>query len=64
MFIKSSNNYLYWDVEIANNKASFTRDSLSFSINKGEVFTYEESEITLHDSLFLKDQTLIVQKQP
>jgi len=62
--VKSPNNYLYWDVEIANQKASFTRDTLSFSINKGEVFTYQESEITLHDSLFLKDQNLIIEKYP
>ena len=51
--VKAPNNYLYWDVEITNNKASFTRDTLSFSINKGDVFTYKESEITLHDSLYL-----------
>ena len=61
--VKAPNNNLYWDVEIANQKASFTRDTLSFTINKGEVFTYEESEITLHDSLFLQDQTLIIQKE-
>ena len=62
--VKTPNNYLYWDVEIANQKASFTKDTLSFSINKGEVFSYQESEITLHDSLFLKDQTLIIEKYP
>ena len=62
--LKTPNNYLYWDVEIANQKASFTRDTLSFSINKGEVFSYEESEITLHDSLYLQDQTLIIEKYP
>ena len=62
--IKAPDNYLYWDVEIANQKASFTRDTLSFSINKGEVFTYKDTEITLHDSLFLQDQTLIIQKEP
>ena len=60
--IKSPNKYLYWDVEIANQKASFTRDTLNFSINKGEVFSYQESEITLHDSLYLEDQTLIIEK--
>ena len=60
--LKSPNNYLYWDVEIANQKASFTRDTLSFTINRGEVFSYKESEITLHDSLFLKNQTLIIEK--
>ena len=62
--VKSPNNYLYWDVEIANQKASFTRDTLSFSINKGEVFNYQKSEITLHDSLFIKDQTLILERRP
>ena len=62
--VKSPNNYLYWDVEIANQKASFTRDTLSFSINKGEVFRYQESEITLHDSLFFRDQTLILERRP
>jgi len=62
--VKTPNGYLYWDVEIANQKASFTKDTLSFSINKGEVFSYQESEITLHDSLFLKDQTLIIEKYP
>ena len=61
--IKSPNDYLYWDLEITNNKASFTRDTLSFSINIGEIFKYNETEIILHDSLFLKDQTLILQKQ-
>ena len=61
--LKSPNNYLYWDVEIANQKASFTRDTLSFTINKGEVFTYKETEVTLHDSLYLQDQKLIIQKQ-
>ncbi len=61
--VKTPNNYLYWDIEINNNEASFTRDTLSFTINKGEVFSYKESEITLHDSLFLKDQKLIIQKQ-
>ena len=39
--LKTPNNYLYWDVEIANQKASFTRDTLSFTINKGDVFTYQ-----------------------
>ena len=62
--LKAPNEYLYWDVEIANQKASFTQDTLSFSINKGEVFSYEESEITLHDSLYLQDQTLIIEKYP
>jgi len=62
--VKSPNNYLYWDVEITNQKASFTQDTLSFTINKGEVFTYKESEITLHDSLYLQDQTLIIERYP
>ncbi|MDB4121703.1 polysaccharide biosynthesis tyrosine autokinase [Flavobacteriaceae bacterium] len=62
--IKARNSYEYWDVEIANQKASFTQDTLSFTINKGEVFKYQESEITLHDSLFLKDQTLIIERYP
>ena len=60
--IKSSNSYQYWDVEISNQKATFTRDTLSFAINKGEVFKYKESEITLHDSLFFQDQKLIIEK--
>ncbi|MDB4176142.1 polysaccharide biosynthesis tyrosine autokinase [Flavobacteriaceae bacterium] len=62
--VKSPNNYLYWDIEIENQKASFTRDTLIFTINKGDVFTYKESEITLHDSLYLQDQNLIVNRQP
>ena len=61
--IKTSDDYLYWDVEIANQKASFTRDTLIFSINKGEVFAYKDTEITLHDSLFLQNQTLIIKRQ-
>lgn len=61
--LKTPQSYLYWDVEIANQKASFTRDTLSFSINKGEVFSYRDTEITLHDSLFLQDKTLIIQRQ-
>ena len=61
--LNTSSNNLYWDVEIANQKATFTKDTLSFSISKGEVFTYKESEITLHDSLFLEDQTLIIKRQ-
>ena len=44
-------------------KSIFTRDTLSFTINKGEVFSYKESEITLHDSLYLQDQTLIIERQ-
>jgi len=60
--IKSPNNYVYWDVEITNKKASFTSDTLSFTIDRGDVFSYRESEITLHDSLFLENQTLIIEK--
>ena len=44
--VKTPNNYLYWDIEIANQKASFTTDTLSFTISRGEVFTYKESEMT------------------
>jgi len=62
--IKSPNEYLYWDIEIVNQKASFTQDSLSFNINRGDVFRYQETEITLHDSLFIRDQTLIIEKYP
>ena len=62
--LKTQNDYLNWNVEIVDQKASFTRDTISLTINRGEVFTYKESEITLHDSLFLKDQTLIIQRQP
>ena len=62
--VKSSKGSLYWDVEIANQKASFTQDTLSFTINKGEIFRYKETEITLNDSLYLQDQTLIIQRQP
>jgi len=62
--LKTKNDNLYWDVEIANQKASFTRDTLSFTINKGEVFNYKDSEITLHDSLFLQDHILIIERYP
>ena len=64
VYLKTQNDYVYWDVEITNQKASFTRDTYSFTINKGDVFSYKESEITLHDSLYLQDQTLIIQRQP
>jgi capsular exopolysaccharide synthesis family protein len=62
--LKTPNSYLYWDLEIADEKATFTQDTLSFSINKGEVFRYQKSEITLHDSLYLKDHTLIIERYP
>ena len=62
--IKAPNANLYWDIEISKEKAFFTQDTLSFAINKGEVFKYQESEITLHDSLYLKNQTLIIERQP
>ena len=61
--VKAPKGYLFWDIEITNQKASFTRDTLSFTISRGEVFKYNESEITLHDSLYLQDQTLIVERQ-
>jgi len=60
--IKAPDAYLYWDVEIADDKATFTRDTLNFTINKGDVFKYQESEITLHDSLYLEDHTLIIER--
>ena len=60
--VKSLNDNLYWDIEIANNKASFSRDTLSFTINKGDVFAYKETEIALHDSLFLKNQTFSIRR--
>jgi capsular exopolysaccharide synthesis family protein len=62
--LKTPNSYLYWDLEIADEKATFTQDTLSFSINKGEVFRYQKSEITLHDSLYLQDHTLIIERYP
>ncbi|MDB2630076.1 polysaccharide biosynthesis tyrosine autokinase [Ulvibacter sp.] len=62
--IKAPNNYQYWDVEITSQKASFTRDTLSFTINKGEVFAYENTEIKIHDSLYIQDHTLIIEKLP
>ena len=37
--LKAPDDYLYWDVEIANQKASFTRDTLSFTIDRGDVFS-------------------------
>ena len=61
--VKAPKGYLFWDIEITNQKASFTRDTLSFTISRGEVFKYNESEIILNDSLFLQDQTLIVERQ-
>jgi len=61
--INATNDYLYWKIEITSQKASFTRDTLSFTINRGDVFRYKESEITLHDSLYLQNQTLIIQRQ-
>ena len=62
--LKTQNDYVHWNVEITNQKASFTQDTLSFTINKGEVFTYQETEITLNDSLFLEDQTIIIKRFP
>ena len=60
--VKAPNSYQYWDVEIADDKATFTQDTLNFTINKGDVFKYQESEITLHDSLYLEDHTLIIER--
>ena len=50
--LKSPNNYVYWDVEITNKKASFTRDTISLTINRGDLFRYKDTEINLHDSLY------------
>ena len=61
--VKAPNTYQYWDIEINNNEATFTQDTLNFTINKGDVFKYQESEITLHDSLYLQDQKLILERQ-
>jgi len=62
--LNTPNDYIYWDLEISNNKAIFTKDSLSFNINKGEVFRYEETEIILHDSLYTDNQSFTLIKIP
>jgi capsular exopolysaccharide synthesis family protein len=62
--LKSPNNYVYWDVEITNKKASFTRDTISFTINRGELFRYKDTEINLHDSLYIQNHTLIIKRYP
>ena len=60
--LKSPKSNVYWNLEIANNKASFTRDTIIYNVNKGDVFIYKDTEITLHDSLFLKDQNLVIKR--
>ena len=62
--IKASNTYQYWDIKINDNKAIFTQDSISFTVNKGDVFAYRGTEIKLNDSLFTKDQNLVIQRYP
>ena len=62
--IKDLNTYQYWDIQINNNKALFTQDTITFTINKGDVFTYGGTEIKLNDSLFIKDQNLVIQRHP
>ena len=36
----------------------------NFTINKGDVFRYKDTEITLNDSLFIKDQNLTIKRYP
>ncbi len=62
--IKAPNTYQYWDIEINDNKAFFRRDTLNLIINKGDVFRYKDTEITLNDSLFIKDQNLAIKQYP
>ena len=62
--INAPNKYGFWDIEILNNKAIFTQDTLSFIINKGDNFVHKDTEIKLNDSLFLENQTLKIQKYP
>tara|TARA_B100000787_G_scaffold142502_1_gene111883 strand:+ start:18334 stop:20676 length:2343 start_codon:yes stop_codon:yes gene_type:complete len=62
--IKAINKRQHWSIAITNKKALFTQDTLSFTINKGEIFSYKDTEITLNDSLFLEDQTLVLQQIP
>lgn len=62
--INAPNKNGFWDLEILNNKAIFTQDTLSFIINKGENFVYKDTEIKLNDSLFLENQTLKIQTYP
>ncbi|MDA9326091.1 polysaccharide biosynthesis tyrosine autokinase [Flavobacteriaceae bacterium] len=60
--VKAANRYQYWDVEIVDNKAKFSQDTLSFIINKGEKFVYNDTEITLNDSLFIEENTIIIER--
>ena len=60
--IKTTNNYLNWDINIVNNEAIFTQDTLSFTINKGDVFTYDDTKIVLNDSLFLENKTFALKR--
>ena len=62
--IKAPNTYQYWDIEITDKKAIFTQDTISLTINKGDVFAHKNTEITLNDSLFIKDQILTIQRYP
>ena len=62
--IKAINKRQHWSIAITNKKALFTQDTLSFTINKGEIFSYKDTEIILNDSLFLEDQTLVLQQIP
>jgi capsular exopolysaccharide synthesis family protein len=60
--VKTPNTYQHWDIEITDKKAIFTQDTISLTINKGDVFRYKDTEITLNDSLFIKDQNLGIQQ--
>ena len=62
--IKAPNTYQYWDIKIKDNKATFTQETLTFTINKGDVFAYRGTEIKLNDSLFIRDQTIAIQRYP
>jgi capsular exopolysaccharide synthesis family protein len=60
--IKAPNTYQYWDIKIVDNKAIFSQDTLTFTVNKGDVFAFRGTEIKLNDSLFIKDQTIAIQR--
>ena len=62
--IKAPNTYQYWDIKIKDNKATFTQETLTFTVNKGDVFAYRGTEIKLNDSLFISDQTIAIQRYP
>ena len=62
--LKTQNDYLYFEINISNNIATFTKDTLNFTIKKGEIFTHNDTEIILHDSLYLQYQTIIIEKNP